>query len=662
MQISLTQIASIGRGRVNAITWLPDIQTVAVASTLSLWHYTPDGDEKWIRSFDFPLDRMIFSADGTTLFVWDLSKRNPHLHLYDSHTGKHFSTITARTGPTDPRLYALNDDRTRFAVIYYRQLRVFDTASGELLYKVSDDAQYLTWSPDGNSIVTVSNKVRVYDIHTGTRIRESALEEEAWLYRDNSFEGAFLNRAQVGEVIATCYDRALRIETPEKVFTYPDPKIRRLWLISNGRKLIAVENGTDLCIYDTHTGEVETKINDFVPYQVAIRDDHIAVLRGMNEVLFLNTGKRIIHGMPEAISHLYRQTNETILIRRENSLDVLDLQTMKVTASYPFVKGTFTADYRIAASVVRKNDLTTLIVTDLVTGEIRFTKSVDGLIELVLNPLTYRLYNRYVAYCVYDDERKHNNYMLFDLETNEELFLSSVGRNGRLVLSQDGRYYLIEIPDEGISIFERLTGRLITMVFPQVGQSRFAPVTHRDKIGMSPSSEYIFTINNEHLLQLWHPDTGEESWSIHTAAQIDFHPDNTHALLTNTYNISFLNLQTGERHQFIKAAHWTIKEHAMTRDLKWLALGVDQQLEIWNLAERRLQGRVNIAGIEKLVFNADGTLFAFIYQEQVEIWHTASMTRLTTAQFSAPSTLIFVGQHLAVAHKNGAVTIHELRL
>lgn len=191
----MVELARLGRGTLNQMTFSPDGQTLAVASSLGIWLYNVENPEtpKLIVEDTGQVHGVAWSPDSSTLAsahadgtirLWD-TPGGDERGIWRGHTDAVWAVAWS---PDGTQLASGSGDET---------VRVWDAAEGHRLQVLAGHTgrvQSVAWSPDNKRLASggMDHTVRVWNTDTGQEIHvltshENLIRQVAW-----SPDGAWL--------------------------------------------------------------------------------------------------------------------------------------------------------------------------------------------------------------------------------------------------------------------------------------------------------------------------------------------------------------------------------------------------------------------------------------------------------------------------------------
>lgn len=176
---TLTEVARLGRGTAQALSWRPDGEVLAVGSTAGLWLFNADG-EQIAHHPAFPVKNVEFSPDGLSLVLSDVRGASEIWQLADD------GAIVSRSEPLPLGGYNVrwSPDGNRVSSLYQvwenqrfdrMMLGIWDASSGTLVWELSpsDTVLDVIWSPDGQQLAAVdmNGTVVMMDADSGETIQ-----------------------------------------------------------------------------------------------------------------------------------------------------------------------------------------------------------------------------------------------------------------------------------------------------------------------------------------------------------------------------------------------------------------------------------------------------------------------------------------------------------
>ena len=167
----------IGKGAIWEITYSPDGELLAVASSIGVWLYDArtGAELSLINGTTHGVTSIAFSPDGRTLAIGD-NWPNKTIRLWDITTGTHKATLDGETASGESVAFS-PDGRTLASLSYDRSVRLWDVATGALKVTLDEHRHWITrsrvtsvaFTPNGRTLAT-GNKdgsIRLWDAATG---------------------------------------------------------------------------------------------------------------------------------------------------------------------------------------------------------------------------------------------------------------------------------------------------------------------------------------------------------------------------------------------------------------------------------------------------------------------------------------------------------------
>jgi len=229
------------------------------------------GHEGDIYDVDFfPSGKFLASSgrDGTTR-IWRLPELDPPA------VGEPAATPASSAAESGNRLSRFRYAQTsaaasrtghRVASIYYGGAKVWDTATGKLIFKtINHSAEHLAISQDGNYVVSASSlAVHVWDVADGRELNRIALPGMTLrgmsLSPDNRMALVSMRMEFVGPLTPVLID----LVTGGEVGRFPTTEQPAV-LTGDGKHVVAID-GTEIKFYERHTGQLVQTLEGHEPY------------------------------------------------------------------------------------------------------------------------------------------------------------------------------------------------------------------------------------------------------------------------------------------------------------------------------------------------------------------------------------------------------------
>lgn len=169
VNITVNEIARLGRGSANSLDWNPDGKALAVASATGVWFYSQAFEEIG-HLFKVEVDFLAWSPDGQELAVIDekgliqIWRISPDLS--EAHLRLKISGIGSRL--------SWSPDGTKLVITNFNDgSRILDTQTGEQLLLFPNATSSMVWSPEGSRLVVANgySGVQLWDAVTGDLLR-----------------------------------------------------------------------------------------------------------------------------------------------------------------------------------------------------------------------------------------------------------------------------------------------------------------------------------------------------------------------------------------------------------------------------------------------------------------------------------------------------------
>jgi WD40 repeat protein len=176
---TLTEVARLGRGTAQSLSWRPDGEVLAVGSTAGLWLFDAEG-EQIAHHPAFPVKNIEFSPDGASLALSDVRGMS-EIWLLDAD-----GALVSRSEPLPLGGYNVrwSPDGGHLSSLYQvwenqrfdrMMLGMWDATSGTLVWELSpsDTVLDVIWSTDGQQLAAVDmdGTVVMMDAESGETIK-----------------------------------------------------------------------------------------------------------------------------------------------------------------------------------------------------------------------------------------------------------------------------------------------------------------------------------------------------------------------------------------------------------------------------------------------------------------------------------------------------------
>jgi len=152
---------------INDFAFAPDGRYVAILEGERYVIWDIDGrKELWSRKFAEGARQPVFSSDGNLVAISDGQK----VHVLTTITG---AELRALSHGSDVTRYCFNPDGKRIATSEKDEfVRIWDISNGSEIAKFTEEAMFMTFSPDGRLLATTSrNKANIWDPNSGKLIQ-----------------------------------------------------------------------------------------------------------------------------------------------------------------------------------------------------------------------------------------------------------------------------------------------------------------------------------------------------------------------------------------------------------------------------------------------------------------------------------------------------------
>ena len=159
----------LGKGTINKITYSPDGNHIAVASSIGIWVYDAYTGEELdlLTGHEDVVTSIVYSPDGSTIAS---ESYDGTVRLWDAATGKHKITLQEYGSSIHSIVYSSAGDT--IASIGLNGVELWDTKTGQVrvpLIGHTNEVISIVYSPDGGTIVSKSrdDTMRLWDAVTG---------------------------------------------------------------------------------------------------------------------------------------------------------------------------------------------------------------------------------------------------------------------------------------------------------------------------------------------------------------------------------------------------------------------------------------------------------------------------------------------------------------
>ncbi len=462
----ITQLAQLGEGIINHMTWSPDGEMLAVASNLGIYLYNARTLEV-LRVIDSGASTgdVDFSPDGRTLSSVTWYVEGSSVQLWDASTGQYLRSFDGRCG-----VFIADGTLATCLRSPANGIQIWDVENGQLLRTIEFAGYGSTFSPDGRTFATVS------DTATGT-----GLLQLQWM---DTTTGQLLGMLEVpafatsiafspvGDLLAIGSNdnmaRLWDLNTGELLHTLEGhvDRVVSVAFSPDGRTL-ATGGGEDTRLWDTATGELRSTLTGAGDFLVAYSPD----------------------GRTLAVGSLFR----TIRL-----YDALTGQLQRTLEGYgsPVSGVAFSPDGRTLASAASAESVVRL--WDASTGQLLRMLAVQ---EYVLS-VAFSPDGRTLAS---GGGYSKDNLQLWEV-SNGQLMRTLEGHTGpvsRVAFSPDGRMLASRSADGIARLWDASTGQL--MFEQAAGTIAFSPDARRFALdvanGGGSRSVWLYDLNTFQLLR-----------------------------------------------------------------------------------------------------------------------------------------------------------------
>ena len=432
--------------------------------------------------------------------------------VYDFETGKEsfcpkqgVPIASIESGKIDIRFY-----RQKHTVNLWRSM------SGEHIYTLPESAVHVTYSPDGNYLVTVSGDsknvglIKVWDTYSG---------DSLFCLRGHSDGVTNISFSPNGEnLISSSYDRTIRIWdfktlTSDKIEGVP---YRQLGNISNicfspNEERYALLDSNTIHIVDTKTGIEVGNLSQhsrkvtFCAYgpktDILVSASEDSTIRIWNTIT--NECEYVLRGHRDVIKSAVISQDSILLasLYKDNTVCVWDILGANLIDSIEWKQGKIDKlsflhnNYLLIVTHSFRNIYVWDIRNKKITREITVSSSTDPLARAISRD------GKYFACTMIKHIR------IFNIETGKEALLDKkhIGEIRSLYFSNDGKYIVSASEDRTIRIWDVATEKNIQTISGDGGffMAKF-----------SFDGKYIISYSNQDGIQLWDISTNKCVYKI----------------------------------------------------------------------------------------------------------------------------------------------------
>ncbi len=490
----LVRIPAPDLNRGHSIHFSPNNRTVVVVNSNGLilfYDRILGGETGRIKRTSSP-KYVQFSADGSSfLTIWDSI-----LYCYDSLTGtlirkimlKEQCEIFAMT--PDGELFTLRSDKTGIDIlnVVTNQYRPAISLSGI-------QPIHLTMTQNGKTLFAMTNfgGILVYDVATGKRLPQSASAETESSFHypySVSFPGHSHDRIIERTGTWTVWDTS----TGRQIIIPQPPDRTKIDLSRDGTKTLEVDKDT-IQIRDAASRE---KIQ-----QLSLRG-----LPELKHVAFSNDGTAVVG------------YSESAIVSINISSGKVDIKQLPKTVKFEYP--TYADDGRRIA-VFQSLTIDGIMKWKLTIHDLNSHPSewvVDQPLDGNTSPFAFCRNDSLLLVCSYVRSSNSDNYKqyvdCYDVSTHK--LRHRISALNAYAVSPDGRFVLLALPDQSLSIIEVATGKVRSSFpypkFDSIRSAEFSPDSQRLATKMYSGVLYIWDLNTSEIATTEPDEVGlENAWA-----------------------------------------------------------------------------------------------------------------------------------------------------
>ncbi|MCY4568602.1 MAG: hypothetical protein OXD49_09885 [Candidatus Poribacteria bacterium] len=261
--------ARLGKGLISAISYSPDGEQLAVASSIGVWIYDAQTDEAltlltgqkaWVTGVVFSPDGRKLASHGNldnSFYVWDIqTHRLLHTLAHDKVHNSIMSVVFSPDGQMLASCGSLDDT-----------INLWDTETGSRIGSLNHNPRNLVFSPDGEILISQSgDKIIFWEVKTQTAFRTLAVPNSDDLHRlAVSPDGKLLAsaiRKRPGENSHESFIYLWDVDTGELQRTidvrafFRSGWLSHLIFSPNGERLLASSFNSGIRVFNVNTGQL----------------------------------------------------------------------------------------------------------------------------------------------------------------------------------------------------------------------------------------------------------------------------------------------------------------------------------------------------------------------------------------------------------------------
>jgi len=629
-----------------AISISPDGRTLAVArgasepaqrfGRIELWDTETEKLLRVIKGFDGPVKSVSFSPDGQTLVSGST----------EFHTSKIQDKARSREGEV------------------FGEVKWWDAQTGELKHKLTWPGEgnvslRVTCSPDGKQLAIVASFMQFSFLMSNVPFGAVNPGTNSPILPDNP---AFIGRPMP---LMTTDLKLLDADTGEAKLKLKTSQPRDAAFSPDGT-LLAVENGDEVKLWNTKTGQEVHKLKGFKgrPNAIAFSPD--------GKSMAVAAAKLERKSVPGFYKFIAKSEVRVFDLTTWNT--TLKLQNLGAVNSLAFepsgrilLLGGLLDQKDGSIPAVRLHDLRTGKTATFPTGGADFSEAVDSLaISQRGNLLAFKAGTDMVR--LLDTETWKVRQTLdatsagVDQQRSVNRYLLSVNRVTALAFFPDGKTLSGEIEGHGIRIWDVRTGEVKKRVEDKGSSSSM--------VAISPGGSALAEAGEDHTLRLW--NVGDEKqrvipWSgSESAAALALSSAGQLMVVAADKEVLVWNARSGEKQLTLSGHSTPVNRLAFSNDDRMLASADDGGIiKLWDLSTGQNKSTINTGGkITALGFDPGGHMLASASDDKtISLWDltTSGLQRKLRRHSAAVNAVAFSpdGQLLASGSDDRTVIIWE---